>query len=186
MKGSFSEDGEEPETVRSNLNHPARIPVDELLKDCLIRRTRHGGPGGQHRNKVETAIEVVHHPTGIIGFAAERRSQEANRKEAIDRLRLLLAIRIRCVHSSDVHPSEMWRKRCRQQKIACNEKHDDFPAMLSEALDAIDAKEYDLPRAAGALGCSSSQLIRFIGRVKDALDWVNAQRQSRGMHRLHT
>ncbi len=165
--------------------HPARIPVDELLKDCLVRRTRHGGPGGQHRNKVETAIEVVHHPTGIIGFAAERRSQEANRKEAVDRLRLLLAIRIRCVHATEVHPSAMWKQRCRQQKIACNERHADFPAMLSEALDAVDAKDYDIPKAAAALSCSSSQLIRFIGRIPEALEWLNTQRQARGLHKLH-
>lgn len=165
--------------------HPARIPVEELLKVCVIRRTRHGGPGGQHRNKVETAIEIVHQPTGIIGFAAERRSQEANRRVAIDRLRMMLAVRVRCVMSAEVHPSSMWQQRCRQQKIQCNEQHADFPSMLSEALDAISAKQFDIPRAAAALGCSSTQLIRFVGRVPDAMEWLNQQRAAMGLHRLH-
>lgn len=168
-----------------NQQHPARIPVEKLLLECQIRRTRHGGPGGQHRNKVETAIEVVHQPSGIVGFAAERRSQEANRLVAIDRLRLLLAIRIRSVQSSDVIPSSLWQQRCRHQKIACSEQHADFPAMLSEALDAVYAKDFDVSKAAAALGCSTSQLTRFIGRVNEALDWLNGQRVLRGMHRLH-
>ena len=58
--------------------------------------------------------------------------------------------------------------------------------MLSEALDAVDAKEYDIPKAAAALACSSSQLIRFVARIPEALEWLNAQRQARGMHKLHS
>ena len=77
--------------------HPVQLTVDALLQQCNIRRSRHSGPGGQHRNKVETAIEITHRPTGIISFAAERRSQEQNRQVAMSRLRLLLAIRVRSV-----------------------------------------------------------------------------------------
>jgi hypothetical protein len=165
--------------------HPARLPAEQLLQDCLVRRTRHGGPGGQHRNKVETAIEILHQPTGIVSFAAERRSQEANRQVAVFRLRTLLAIRVRSVNSSEVHPTELWQKRCRQQKIQCNERHDEFPAMLAEALDALDAKDFEPAVAAAALGCSSTQLIRFIAHQSEALDWLNQQREQRGLRRLH-
>lgn len=149
-----------------------------------MRQTRHSGPGGQHRNKVETAIELVHKPSGLTAFAAERRSQEANRREAVFRLRILLAVGIRTVHSSEVTPSELWQTRCRQQKIACNERHLDFPILLAEALDAVDAKDYDVRRAAAALGCSTSQLVRFLARVPDALTLVNAHRAEKGLHRL--
>ena len=72
--------------------HPSRLPEPALMENCLVRRTRHTGPGGQHRNKVETAIEIVHQPTGIVAFAGERRSQEANRQVAVFRLRVLLAL----------------------------------------------------------------------------------------------
>lgn len=166
-------------------DHPARQPVDQLLQDCLIRRTRHGGPGGQHRNKVETAVEVIHQPTGLQGFAAERRSQAANRQAAVFRLRVLLAIQVRAVSGPEVHPSLLWQQRCRQQRIQCNVQHPDFPALLSEALDAVYAKDFDVPRAAAALSCSSSQLIRFIAREPAALEWLNQQRAARGLHRLH-
>ena len=53
--------------------HPAQYPVQRLLAECEINRTRGSGPGGQHRNKVETAIVVVHLPTGLRGEASERR-----------------------------------------------------------------------------------------------------------------
>lgn len=165
--------------------HPACIPVENLLQQCTVRRTRHGGPGGQHRNKVETAIEIVHQPSGIVAFAAERRSQEANRRVAVERLRVLLAVRIRTADRSEVQPSPLWKQRCRDRRIICSEQHADFPSMLSEALDAVYAREFDVGKAAGALGCSSSQLIRFIGRVPEGLEWVNTERVSRGLHRLH-
>lgn len=165
-------------------SHPSRLPEASLLEQCRIRRTRHSGPGGQHRNKVETAIEIVHEPTGIVAFAAERRSQEANRQVAVFRMRLLLAVRVRCVRSAEVQPTELWQSRCQDMKIRCSERHQDFPAMLAEAMDAIDAKEYDLRRAAAALSCSATQLIRFIARVPEALDAVNTARIARGLNRL--
>ncbi|MCA9058785.1 MAG: peptide chain release factor-like protein [Planctomycetaceae bacterium] len=166
--------------------HPVELSDDQLLEECEVRRTRHSGPGGQHRNKVETAIELVHRPTGLVAFAAERRSQEQNRQEAIKRLRLLAAVRIRVVRSAEVHPSELWEQRCVSQRIQCSDKHRDFPLMLREAMDAIDAKEYDVRCAAAALGCSSSQLIRFVGRIPEALELVNQQREQRGLRRLKT
>jgi len=56
--------------------------------------------------------------------------------------------------------------------------------MIAEALDAIDAKEFDVKKAAAALGCSTSQLVRFIAIVPEALVAVNTERMSRGLHRL--
>lgn len=165
--------------------HPSGLPAEKLLQDCHIRRTRHGGPGGQHRNKVETAIEITHLPSGIVAFAAERRSQEANRQVAIFRLRILLAIRIRTVCDASVQPSLLWQQRCRQQKISCNESHEDFPTLLAEAMDAIDAKDLDVQRAAASLGCSATQLIRFIAREAEALEWLNLRREQKGLRRLH-
>ena len=164
--------------------HPSQLPESLLLEQCLVRRTRHTGPGGQHRNKVETAIEIVHTPTGITTFAAERRSQEANRQVAVFRMRLLLAIRLRAVEAAEVIPSQLWTSRCRNQRISCNETHEDYPTLLAEALDAVDAKEYDVRRAAAALGCSTTQLVRFIAKNSEAWSSVNAERVSRGLNRL--
>lgn len=167
-------------------SHPATWPEERLLPECTIQRSRHSGPGGQHRNKVETAIEICHEPTGIAAFASERRSAEQNRRMAIERLRLRLAVAVRTVTSPNVYPSPLWESRIRSQRIQCSEKHVDFPAMLAESLDAVEAKDGDVKRAAAALGCSTSQLVRFIGRLPEALDAVNRRRAERGLRPLRT
>ena len=83
--------------------HPASLDIETLISDCEIRRQRRSGPGGQHRNKVETAIFIKHLPTGIEAGATERRSQEQNRLRAIGRLRLKLAVEHREALLGDLH-----------------------------------------------------------------------------------
>ncbi|HET9794192.1 MAG TPA: peptide chain release factor-like protein [Thermoanaerobaculia bacterium] len=65
------------------------IPEDpkDLERDCDLSFFRASGPGGQHRNKTETAVRLVHRPTGTIAAATEERSQSRNREVALERLR---------------------------------------------------------------------------------------------------
>ena len=72
------------------MSHPASFSELRLLANCEIQQTRRGGPGGQHRNKVSTAIVIQHLPTGVTAEASERRSQMMNRHEALERLRKAL------------------------------------------------------------------------------------------------
>lgn len=69
--------------------------LDALARECEITFHRASGPGGQHRNKVETAVRVIHLPTGLIARASERRSREQNRREALRRLAEKIAARAR-------------------------------------------------------------------------------------------
>ena len=59
---------------------------DSLERDCDIAFVIAGGPGGQHRNKVETGVRLTHRPSGITVNATERRSQHANREAAFERM----------------------------------------------------------------------------------------------------
>jgi len=69
--------------------------LDALVRECDITFHRASGPGGQHRNKVETAVRVVHRPTGLVARASERRSREMNRREALRRLAEKIAAKAR-------------------------------------------------------------------------------------------
>ncbi|MCH2468018.1 MAG: peptide chain release factor-like protein [Gemmatimonadetes bacterium] len=60
---------------------------EALLAQCRVETFRAGGPGGQHQNKTETAVRIVHLPTGISSVARDERSQLRNRHLAITRLR---------------------------------------------------------------------------------------------------
>src|SRR3989338_8721506 len=52
-------------------------------KDLKVEFTRSSGPGGQNVNKVETAVRIVHLPTGFSASSRSERSQVQNREKAL-------------------------------------------------------------------------------------------------------
>lgn len=168
--------------------HPAALPVEELLKEVEFRTTRGPGPGGQHRNKSDTMVRLTHQPTGIGAQAGERRSLDLNRAEALFRLRMELALKIRRPlpgGRSDplgiYEPSELWRSRVgRSRRIVVSGRHDDFPALLAEALDLLQHCDDDVARAARILGVTTTQLVKFLGVEPAALAALNHRRKERG------
>lgn len=54
--------------------------------DLRITFCRASGPGGQHVNKVSTAVTIQHLPSGLVATASESRSQSMNRELALGRL----------------------------------------------------------------------------------------------------
>lgn len=66
---------------------------DALLAQCDVQVHRAGGPGGQHRNKTETAVRLVHRPTGLVAEGKDQRSRTQNLAAALQRLREKLARR---------------------------------------------------------------------------------------------
>jgi hypothetical protein len=166
---------------RSIMSHPAAWPVKQLLAECDVERTRRSGPGGQHRNKVETAVVITHRPTGVRAEASERRSQAENLAQATRRLRVRLALEVRTSRGAR---SPLWISRTSGGKILINPQHDDFPAILAEALDHLAAAEW-LPAAAGEqLGTSASQLVKLLKLESEGLALVNRQRQVAGLSAL--
>ncbi len=166
------------------VDHPAGYDAQRLLTECDVRRYRSSGPGGQHRNKTQTAVELTHRPTGVRGIGQERRSQAQNHSRALFRLRVNLALSVRGGVGPGWEPSGLWRRRCKSGRVAVNPSHEDFPAVLAEALDVISAKEMDVPAAAAALGCTASQLIKLAKAEPRALAWINQRRMELGLGEL--
>lgn len=70
-------------------NAPLSIPPDDddLLAQCRIETFSAGGPGGQHQNRTESGVRLIHLPTGVRATARDLRSQHRNRALALSRLR---------------------------------------------------------------------------------------------------
>jgi len=168
--------------------HPAALPDEMLWSQCELRQVRRSGPGGQRRNKVSTGIVLRHKPTGIEAEATERRSQAENRRVALFRLRLNLALKVRSVGGGEADrrrkPSELWRRRVRAGRISISPTHRHFPALLAEALDTIAALGTDVAQAAAGLQVSSSQLVRLLAKEPRALALVNQWRAEQGLRAL--
>lgn len=161
--------------------HPASLDESRLQAECDVRFQRRSGPGGQHRNKVETAVTLTHRATGIQGTATERRSQAENLRVALRRLRVNLAL----WHREAWHePTPLWQSRCRAGRLSINVRHDDFPSLLAEALDVLATHEWELAAAAEIQGCTSSQLARLLRMEPRAWQRLNDERQRRGRRRL--
>ena len=163
------------------MSHPASVDDDVLLADIVSARGRSGGPGGQHRNKVETHITLTHRPSGITAQAGERRSQSDNKRVALFRLRLALAVGVRTTRE-DI--SALWKSRLNGGRIRCNPSHRDFPALIAEALDQLQQHSWDGRAAAEELGTSTSQLVRLLKDHQPALTVWNQERTQLGLRPL--
>ena len=163
-------------------SHPVDQSDEQLLAACEVQRLRRSGPGGQHRNKVETAVRIRHLPTSVLVEASERRSQAENARVALSRLRLQLALSVR--KPDRQLPSERWLRRLQGRRISISRKHVEFPALLAEALDVLHLADFDFTNAAAQLGCTASQLTRFLKLEPQALAMVNGQRAQRGLRKM--
>lgn len=154
--------GERPHSLHRN----AWLRLDDvaLLKECRQERYRASGPGGQRRNKVETAIRLHHQVSGLVSQAEESRSPEENRTRALRRLRERMALELRAPFDLEV-PSlvpEFLAQRGAKGSLSVNPRNRSYPIVVATLLDALEAARGSYAKAASALGLSTSQLLRFL------------------------
>ncbi|OAY45694.1 peptide chain release factor 1 isoform X2 [Manihot esculenta] len=166
---------------------------EELMKQCEMDTFKSSGPGGQHRNKRESAVRLKHLPTGIISQAVEDRSQHKNRASALKRLRTLLALKVRNALDLDAYspPHELLQilppkstirgSDCGPQIGPNNPK---FILGMQALLDLIFAVEGSISEAAKFLGLNTGALSRLILSDDSLRMAVNELRTSKGLKPL--
>ena len=144
----------------------------ELLAECEVHTHRTGGPGGQHRNKTDTAIRLVHRGTGITVTAGETRSQHENRERAVARLREAIAVQFRLPPVIPV----VWPPEISIQagRLRVADSNPALPHAIAIALDHFAAAHGEITIAAGSLQLTNSSLTKFLAAHPS--EWVEANR----------
>lgn len=95
------------------------VDVELKTEDLQIQATRAGGPGGQHVNTTDSAVQVTHLPTGIQVKCQDGRSQGKNKEKALQILRAkLLEAKIHEEHEKySAHRKNLIGSGGREEKI---------------------------------------------------------------------
>jgi hypothetical protein len=142
-----------------------------LLRECREERYKASGPGGQRRNKVETAVRLRHEPSGVVVQGENSRSLEENRRRAVRRLRLRIAVEVRAPFDLGAPelPAEFAAHAGPEGRLNVNERNRDYAIVVATVLDALAAAVGRFAAAAEALGVTTTQLRRFV--VADREVW---------------
>jgi len=162
-----------------------------LLKDCRVDTYKSPGPGGQRKNKVATAIRLVHEPSGISAQGRQTRSQQRNKTLALRNLRMHIACSCRqpqdltqlalpdeiaeCFPRSSPGQAQHVKRR-----LSLTSGNRSFWPVAAFVLDVFDAAEGQLSRASGALGISTANLAAFLRTHRHLLATAQAIRKAHG------
>ncbi len=173
----------EPESVDPAAMR-ARLEWDDvrLLAECEMHLHRTGGPGGQHRNKVASAVRLVHRPTGFTVTATERRSQQENRANALDRLRAAIAVGIRKSPEAQVCWPEGTRPK--DGRLIVSARSPAYWLVVALVLDELAAAGGQVRAAAERLGVTGSSLTRWLAEEPRAWQEANRIRAACGLGKL--
>jgi len=161
---------------------------DELVRQCEVDRYRASGPGGQHRNKTESAVRVRHLATGASAHADDSRSQHENKERAVKRLRGALAMTVREPVSLEGYAAGAPLRALLDGGTArLGEKTRQTAAYwlaIAHLLDVFVAAGAEVAATAELVGMGSSALAKFLTHDDQVHRTANQYRTQRGLRPL--
>jgi hypothetical protein len=163
-----------------------RLTDEKLLAECEVHTYRASGPGGQKRNKVESAVRIRHKPTGVAAIAEDSRSQLENRPLALRRLREAIALGVRSpVELSHFEPPGEWRAVVSEGgRIGVNDRNPHYPIVVATVLDVLSACAGRISDAARTLGISTHHVNQFLAEHPRVWQQANRIRTEYGLRPL--
>jgi hypothetical protein len=164
-----------------------------LLAQCDLHTYRSSGPGGQHRNKVSSAVRLRHQATGITAHGDDSRSQHENKALAIKRLRMNFSLQLRhpIDKASDEVPAVL--RECifaprgkaviapSLKRLQIGRKDQRFWPVAAAMLDILEAFEGRISEAAAWIGVSTSNFVSTLQDDRHLLAAAQAIRKARGL-----
>ncbi len=159
----------------------------ELLSKCEMDTYRAPGPGGQKRNKTDSAIRLRLKGMGLMVIATESRSQHVNRAKALRRMRQAIALELRRPIDPDSYDPSPMLTGCmdRGGKLKLGRKDQRYPSAVREILDVITGCQMRLSDAGRLLGITTANLSGFISKDIKLRAKVNQLRKEAGVKPLH-
>jgi hypothetical protein len=140
-----------------------RLPDETtLLAECDVDTYRASGPGGQKRNKTESAVRLRHRPSGLSVIAEESRSQHENRDRAVRRLRQLLALRLRQPVADDGVPEGVQACIDKRGRLEVGRRDARYLPAAATVLDVLVAQNGSVGETARRFGITTGNLSDFL------------------------
>jgi hypothetical protein len=161
---------------------------DALIAQCEVDRYRASGPGGQHRNKTESAVRLRHRATGVTAIGEDSRSQAENKVHAVRRLRGAIALAVREPVALDGYaPSPRLAALVAGGTAPLGARTrltGEYWAAIAELLDLLVAGELEIAATAQRLGITTGALSKLVLHDDQVARAVNDLRRARGMRPL--
>jgi hypothetical protein len=164
--------------------HLSLVQTDaQLLADCEVHTYRASGPGGQKRNKIESAVRLRHLPTAVTAVATESRSQHDNRRVALRRLREAIAVRVRTPVDLAhwVPPAPFLSAVQAGGRIRLRDDNPNYPIVVATILNVLAASNGRVSDAARFLNLSTHHLTQFLSEHPPIWQEVNRLRAQFGL-----
>lgn len=161
---------------------------DALIAQCEVDRYRASGPGGQHRNKTESAVRLRHKLSGVTAIGEDSRSQAENKLHAVRRLRAAIALEVRePVFLDGYVPSPRLAAFVAAGTAPLGAKTrltGEYWASIGELLDLVVANNLEIGTSAQRLGITTGALSKLLLHDEGVGRTLNDLRRAKGMRPL--